>query len=206
MSDKMNGAVWDMECPAIYNGMEFKPGHKFVLLAYADHADHWGKNIYPAIETIAKKTGYDKRSVQRLTRELEEMGALVEDGQGPHGTNKWKMPLDRGGDKITPLDRGDKITPEGGDIPSGDIPSGDKMTPELIKKESILNSLTKIFQGMDWWKKFESELATASLIHEGNSLIVGQLGKKAAIMRDRYGKTINRTLAVTEYKQIIFTE
>src|SRR5688572_20995842 len=98
MSVKAMGLVWDMDCPAKINGLDFKPGHKYTLIAYADHADHNGKNIYPSVKTIARKMGYDERSVQRLTHELESMGVLVTDGQGPRGTNRWYIPFSPGGD------------------------------------------------------------------------------------------------------------
>ncbi len=132
MSVRAMSAVWDFACPAIVNKRTYRPNHKYVLIAYADHADHDGRNIYPAVETIAKKTGYDERTIQRLTRDLEAMGLLERDGVSAKGTNRWRLPLDvRGGDKLSPrqIDGGDIPS---GDIPSGDIPSGDKLPPDLI--------------------------------------------------------------------------
>jgi len=82
MSVKTMGLVWDLDIPQ---------NEKFVLLAYADHADHNGRNMFPAVATIAKKTGYSERSVQRTTRSLEQKGYLVADGKGKNGTNKWKF-------------------------------------------------------------------------------------------------------------------
>lgn len=84
MSSKVTGAVWDMP---------LSRDHKLVLLAYADHADHDGRSIYPAVITVAKKTGYSTRSIQAITRELEASGRLVADGVGPHGTRRWRIPL-----------------------------------------------------------------------------------------------------------------
>src|SRR5690348_18323942 len=101
MSIKAMNAVWDLELPANINGYEIKGRHKLVLLAYADHADHEGKNIWPAVITISKKCGVDERTVQRTTDDLENCGLLIEDGNGPRGTNKWRMPLR--GDKLTPV-------------------------------------------------------------------------------------------------------
>jgi hypothetical protein len=140
MSVKAMSLVWDVQCPSKINDFDFKPGHKYVLIAYADHADQQGRNIYPAVLTIAGKTGYEERSVQRLTRELVEMGLLVEDGTGPRGTNRWLIPFSAGGDKIAPLTnyQGDISSKSLGDIPSGDIPSGDILTPEL-KKQNLIN-------------------------------------------------------------------
>jgi hypothetical protein len=139
MSNKAQALVWDLECPKTYGEIAFKPSHKYVLVAYADHADHHGKNIWPAVPTIAKKTGLDDRTVQRLTHDLETIGLLIEDGMGPRGTNKWKLPYSDGGDKLSPrqFDRGDKNEIPSGDIPSGDIPSGDNLTPELNEPEPI---------------------------------------------------------------------
>lgn len=137
MSVKAMGLVWDMPCPAKINQLEFKPNHKYVLVAYADHADHNGRNIWPAVKTIARKTGYEERTVQYITRDLEAMGILVEDGLGPRGTNKWYIPFSEGGEKISPLKsfqgaNGEKSL---GEIPSGEIPSGADSSPELKEQE-----------------------------------------------------------------------
>jgi len=83
MSVIVMGMVWQADLP---------PNEKLVLLAYADHADHAGLDIYPSVELISKKTGYSTRHVQRITRMLENRGLLVLDGHGPKGTNKWKIP------------------------------------------------------------------------------------------------------------------
>ena len=133
MSVKAMSLVWDMPCPETFNNLAFKPSHKYTLIAYADHADHLGRNIYPAVPTIAKKTGLDERTIQRLTKDLNDMGLLVDDGQGPRGTKRWKLPYDEGGDNLSPVTncRGDKSKKSLGDIPSGDIPSGDNLSPKL---------------------------------------------------------------------------
>ncbi len=99
MSVKVMGLVWDLKIS--------REG-KFILLAYADHADHEGGSIFPAISTIAEKTGYSKRSVQRITRLLEESGHLVAvSGQkgGVGITAHWCIPMKD--DKIAPLPKGD---------------------------------------------------------------------------------------------------
>jgi len=118
------GLVWELD---------LNPNHKLTLLAYADHADHMGKNIFPSVSLISFKTGYSERSVQRITRELEEHGYMIPDGTGRNGTNRWRIPLDMGGVKIAPLTSGAQEMPDlaqGGDIPSGDIPSGVILSPE----------------------------------------------------------------------------
>jgi len=84
MSVKVMGAVWDLKI-----GRD----EKFVLLAYADHANHDGSSIYPAVKTIVEKTGYSERSVQSITKSLEKAGLLIADGHGTHGTNRWRIPI-----------------------------------------------------------------------------------------------------------------
>lgn len=102
MSVKVMGLVWDER---------MSKDMKFVLLAYADHADHAGRNIYPSVETVAAKTGYDERSVQRITTKLEDAGYLVLDtgekrkgGQGK--STHWCIPIKD--DKLSPIQKGDK--------------------------------------------------------------------------------------------------
>lgn len=144
MSVKAMGMVWDLDCPKTYNGIEFRPSHKFTLLAYADHADHYGKNIFPAVSTISKKTGLDERTTQRLTRDLTTMGLMVLDGQGPRGTNRFSLAYDERGWHPVTLStcQGDINNNSSGDIPSGDIPSGDNVPPEFKEPEPPIDSLT----------------------------------------------------------------
>jgi len=104
MSVRAMAWVWEQDMPREM---------KFVLLAYADHADHNGKDIYPGIESIAKKTGYDERSIQRITKKLCEAGYLIEDGNGlPTGrgyTRRWSMPIEMGDIAMSPItNKGDK--------------------------------------------------------------------------------------------------
>lgn len=91
---------------------------KFILLAYGDHADHDGGNVYPSVALIARKTGYSERSVQSISRKLEREGRLVLDGKGPKGTKKWRIPIAVGGAISAP--RGvQKTAPGGADCDTG---------------------------------------------------------------------------------------
>jgi hypothetical protein len=92
MSVKVMAWVWDLD---------LQKELKFILLAYADHADHDGKNIYPAVATIAKKTGYSERAIQYNTKKLVTMGLLIETGKSDLQTNKYHMPI-YGGATIAP--------------------------------------------------------------------------------------------------------
>jgi hypothetical protein len=89
-------------------------------LAYADHADHKGKNIWPSVATISEKTGYKERSTQMITKALSEKGFLVQDGKGPKGTNRWFIPLDEEGVRIAPAKNAPpQKTAAGGAKPTG---------------------------------------------------------------------------------------
>ena len=68
MSVRIMSQVWELKLPH---------ATKFVLLAMADHADHDGNNVYPSVHTIANKTGYSDRQVQRIITSLEDQGLLI---------------------------------------------------------------------------------------------------------------------------------
>jgi hypothetical protein len=123
MSGKAIGLAFDIK--------GLSPTEKLVLVAYADHADHEGHNIYPSIGLVADKTGLSERSVQRATKELAKKGILIPDGSGSKGQNKWRMDMNyeqrqsvtltechQGGDRVSPggvtecPKRGDSVTPE----------------------------------------------------------------------------------------------
>jgi len=78
------GLVWDCGLPK---------DEKYILLAYADHADHEGRGIYPAVTLIAWKTGYSVRQVQRITKQLIAENILVPDGMSQYGTNNYRINL-----------------------------------------------------------------------------------------------------------------
>ena len=78
------------------------PTMKFVLIAYADHADNDGNNIYPAVATIGKKTGYSERTVRYATHKLEAMRLLIQEGKGNHGTNRWILNMEWRGAPVAP--------------------------------------------------------------------------------------------------------
>ena len=203
MSVKTMSLVWDMECPTKWAELPFEASHKFVLIAYADHADHQGRSIYPAVPTIAKKTGLSDRTVQRLTHDLETMGIIIKDGAGPKGTNRWKLSLSPRGDMVSP------VTRRGGDMDDeslGDIPSGDMVSPELNQNQENIYILEKIFSTYDWWHNFQKATQNAKVEIVGTSIIVSRLGKRAEIIDEQYGQTIRRQLHATKYQGVTFLE
>lgn len=128
MSIKVMSMVWDADLPR---------NQKMILLAYADHADDEGQDVYPSVGRTAWKTGYSERAVQQITRELEEVGVLIREGKGPRGTNRFAINLNQlpkrpeyGGEKIAPpaesapggvqksAERGAESAPEPSEEPS----------------------------------------------------------------------------------------
>ena len=69
MSVKLMTAVWE-------NGPA-NSSQRFVLLAIADHAGDDGRNAYPSIETLARKTALSERTVMRAIDGLIASGYLL---------------------------------------------------------------------------------------------------------------------------------
>jgi hypothetical protein len=151
MSGKIMGLVWDADIPQ---------NLKFVLLAYADHADHEGNNVFPSVALIVHKTGYTDRQVQRITADLVEAGLMTPQGESSYGTNAYSISIEalearkkppahlqkRGrpakkGDKMSPLiqKNGDISAPnfaENGDIAMSPEPSLIKPSTSRENKDS----------------------------------------------------------------------
>ncbi len=78
--------------PLIWN-TDMKPSQRFVMLALVDYADDNGRNIYPSIETLSKKTGYSERNVQRILKSLEDEGLILIVGRSKYGTIRITLNL-----------------------------------------------------------------------------------------------------------------
>lgn len=59
------------------------------LLAIADHADDHGRNAYPSIGTLARKTRMSERSVKRIVHRLIEQGLLTVEQGGGRRSNRY---------------------------------------------------------------------------------------------------------------------
>lgn len=111
------GRVWDMV---------LTPAKQTVLLAYADHADHDGRNIHPGVPLIAWKTGYSERQVRRITKDLEADGVLVPDFTPRGKPTVYHIDYEKGilkppferrkrretPDKMTRVEGGHAVTPD----------------------------------------------------------------------------------------------
>jgi hypothetical protein len=121
MSGKVSGHVWDLDLPA---------NRRLVLLAYTDHADHLGENMWPSVGLIAWKTGYSERQVKRITKQLvNDDKILIEVGRGKNGVKRYKLDWNAGIQK-EPYSR-DNMSPE-----VAQSKPGDNMSPEASNKRS----------------------------------------------------------------------
>jgi len=144
MSVKIMGAIWDLDLP-----------HEiaWTLMAYADHADHDGRNCYPGTKLIAYKTGYSTRQVQRCTADLLSRGLLVVERQGGgrgHAT-VYRINLDRAPMKKkepeTPTAetfpvKGDNLSPFTGNVETM-TPAAETTTPEAETVTKNAETMTK---------------------------------------------------------------
>lgn len=88
MSIRMMNDVWKY-APA-------KGSELLLLLAIADFADDDGRNAWPSMSTLAKKTRLSERAVRYIIKELEERGLLeVKYNAGRKNTNRYVIILDR---------------------------------------------------------------------------------------------------------------
>lgn len=85
MSIYITKEVWELP---------MKPEEKLVLLAFSDYADQDGRRAYPSMTTLARRTGYSVRQVQRLTRKLEQAGYLVVEEAHPWQPRVYRVVLE----------------------------------------------------------------------------------------------------------------
>jgi hypothetical protein len=200
MSGKSTGLVWDMRLG--------RGPLKTVLLAYADHADHEGKNMHPSIGLIVWKTELSESTVHRCVNELIELGLLIPDGVGAHGTKNYRLGSQP--DRVS-LRQGVNLAVEGGvknDAPLGDL--GMPVTPELNgrteeeinkDKDNLLLAFEAISADMPNLKRQKIRKIIAGLrirveAHDGfvNVFASGLGIEDAEIMQDRYGALLARAL------------
>ncbi len=105
---------------------------KLTLLAIADNADDFGENSWQSFDTLAKKTGLDRRSVIRVIHALIKNDYCKLSGITRYGTNDYAINLSKLG--FPPEKRAKTGRPKSGDsgAESGDsgAESGDSESPE----------------------------------------------------------------------------
>jgi hypothetical protein len=127
MSVELMSRVWKSALP--------RP-EKYVLLAYADHANDDGEGVYPSIGYVAWKTDYEERQVQRITASLVQKQIMVHQGFSQWGTNVYKI-------NVNQIPVKPKFQPKTIDVNTSSpvIMGGDKMSPpmgggDILSKES----------------------------------------------------------------------
>lgn len=137
---------------AVWERSNHKGSNLLVMLALADWGDDDGKNIYPAVETIAQKTRLGVRAVRYILAELEESGEVLIDRnarQNKNGqwTNVYRLNLPKERDANFAgvqkrAQKGCKVLPKGvngvAPNPSGTIiePTHTVSPPPVFKDES----------------------------------------------------------------------
>lgn len=82
----VEAVTWALSVPVSGNA-------KIVLLGLANHAHPDGSEAYPTLRTLAKYGNCDKSTVRRNLRKLVADGLLMEDGLGPQGQGKYRLPM-----------------------------------------------------------------------------------------------------------------
>ena len=170
MSVKMMGLVYDAHLP---------PGENSILLAYADHANHEGEEIYPGYTRIANKTGYSRRQVIRIAAQLqtsrkavgkfaERRELLIAYGTSKRGTTKFKLNIPElkaldpnfTGDTMSPVEENasDTMSPVENQVVTPSHPPSDTMSPEPSFNRP-LNPDEKILEEVKRTLKSEMPLA-----------------------------------------------
>ncbi len=115
--------------------LDLAPNKKIVLLAYADHADEHGNNVFPSLGRIAHKTGYSRDQVRRISKELKDDELMELVAPATHNRPaEYRLTLERGsrlqpltprgGGANDPSGVGAPVPPEPPLEPSGNTPSG----------------------------------------------------------------------------------
>lgn len=195
--------------------IELTHGQQAVLLAMADHAQDDGTDVFPALARLAWKTGYDKRQIRRLIRELQAIGVLVEVAPpAQHRPTEYRIDLDAGEQKepyvpdAPPGPREDISAPRGGknDIP-GRTPRPPKPSVEPSNKPSGRSSRKRVKVNRKAVTEDEFSLAAAvvQLFNDsaGTALsveahltpIVGRIREKPKYTEEHHRKIIEAVFA-----------
>lgn len=79
----------------VWNHSSARDGQLLVLLAIADNANHEGRNAFPSIAELCRKSRLSQRGVRYALRGLEEAGCVITTPQaGPGGCNRYQVVMD----------------------------------------------------------------------------------------------------------------
>ncbi len=165
---------------------------QLVLLALCDHADDDGGSVFPSIGYLEWKTGYDKRTIQRIMSELRENKVLtVERVAGRNRPTIYrinldvlplKKPFERKGDKMSYLSRPPKRMTSGAEKGDTSRSRGDKINGKgdtALSPEPSLEPSTESSENQD---------AAAKILWDRTCLILKR-GMTRQVYRDVFHGT-----------------
>jgi Helix-turn-helix domain len=120
-------AVWELD---------LLPQDKFILLAFADHADDSGY-CYPSLHRICWKCGVSKDSIRRCLARMVFKGIVVilQKGTGRGHTTRYQLRTQKGS-KLPPFFvEGSQLAPER--VATGEIKGSTLTTPESSLEPSL---------------------------------------------------------------------
>jgi hypothetical protein len=99
----------------VWRNSKQEGGALLLLLAIADYAHDDGRNAYPSLKTLARKTRLSRRHIINLIKKLEDAGELVVDrGAGPdHGTgptHRYQIIMGGGEVSSPPMAEGSELS------------------------------------------------------------------------------------------------
>lgn len=154
-------------------------GEMILALSLADHASDDGKNIFPSVLRLAKKTRQSERTVQRQLRKMEMSGWLIKIKNGGGGRGKTaEYHISREwikGDNLSSIDK------------KGDIDNVNRVTSEKNKSDTAKSpnsSLESSFNPSSSSER-DDEVINVDLIEYQNEIndeieaAVAELGSKA---------------------------
>lgn len=116
----------------VLDNSEATLGGRLVLLVLAEHAHDDGRESYPALDTIARRSRLSRKGARDALKRLEREGHIERDGQGDAGQVKWRVIMPGG--TTPPADR----RGVGDDVRGGVVASSDReaSTPEPTTEPS----------------------------------------------------------------------
>lgn len=139
MSVKLMAIVWELDLP---------PGEKLVLLALADQANDHGTQCWPAVATIAKRSGQGVRTVRRALENLQKAGHLTRDHRHGTSTQYRVHPCQNGSTaKLAPL-------PKRQDTPAKLAATPAKLAPKPSITTNEPPSAESAIRASSEWKAF----------------------------------------------------
>lgn len=70
---------------------DLPPREKYVLMLYANYSNPEGQGVWPSQSTMAMISGYSRKTINEVTKTLNDCTLLVPDGRTKHNTLNWTI-------------------------------------------------------------------------------------------------------------------